>query len=202
MNRWLRRMQLISTGLMVIPSAILLMFAYLSAISPRHSPLEAVVLLILGIALTPLIYLLWTVVIWLKRGQAPDADPTSLAARIAKKPYVAIVPVMIMLGLVFFLNGLNSGLEQGEVKPDVFVGMRTSCEAASADAAKRNGADPTDASVKAMIGKYCSCYVLEVQTQYTPAEMERISTLGNAGLAKETKLQSLLAKCEKEATGR
>jgi len=194
-------MQLISTGIVVIPSAILLLFAYMSATSPRHSPVEAVVLALLGIGLTPLIYLLWGVVIWLKRGQSADADPGSLAARVAKKPYVAVVPVVIILALAFFLNGLSEGLDRSAAKMDVFAEMRTSCEDAATHSAKQNGADPTAANIKAMIGKYCSCYVLGVQTQYTPAELEKISTLDHASLAKQTKLQNLVAKCEKEAAG-
>jgi hypothetical protein len=198
MNRWLRRMQLISTGVVLIPSAILLMFAYWSAISPRRSALEAIILLILGIALTPLIYWLWDVVIWLKHGQAPDADPTALSARIAKKPYFAFVPVLIMLGLVSVLNSAGNRLERGEEKRDIFVDLGASCESESAKAIKENGTDPNDAKVKALIGRYCSCYVLEVQMQYAPAEFEKISTSGGAGVAKDKKFQGLMEKCDKQ----
>jgi hypothetical protein len=199
MNKWLRRMQLISTGVVLVPSAILLMFAYWSAISPRRSALEAIVLLILGIALTPLIYWLWEVVIWLKHGQAPDADPTSLSARIARKPYFAFIPVLIMVGLVWLLDRAGDRIEPGEQQRNIFVDMRASCESEAAKSLKQNGTDPNGAKAKAMIGKYCSCYVLEVQMQYTPAEFEKISTLGSASLEKDKKFQGLMEKCDKAA---
>jgi hypothetical protein len=197
MSKWWWRLRLILTGVVIIPSVILLMFAYLSATSPGHSAREAIVLLCLAIALPPLVYGLGTAAIWLKRGQAPDADPTTLSARIGKKPYIAFVPIVIMLGLIWLLNDLSVGLKHEDEIPDGFAKMRESCVSESLKSAKQNGADPNAKDVRAMVSNYCSCIVLKVQIEYTPAEFAK---LDSAGVAQDKKFNSLLERCEKESS--
>jgi hypothetical protein len=200
MSPWLRRLPLIAAGVMLIPSVILLMFAYLSATTAGHSTTEAVILLLLALALPPSFYGLASVVVWLKRGQAPDADPGSLAARVAKKPYVAFIPVLIMLGLLWLLNGLNDGMKRGDEKHDVFAAMRDTCVTDARKSMQQNGADPNSAKVKAMVDKYCTCIVIQTQVQYTPAEFEKMDALGPAGLANDKKFMGLIDQCSKQAT--
>jgi hypothetical protein len=154
MSKWWWRLRLTLTGVVIIPSVILLMFAYMSATSPGHSAREAIVLLCLAMALPPLVYGLGTAVIWLRRGQAPDADRTTFSARIGKKPYIAFVPVGIMLGLIWLLNGVGVGLRHEDEIPDGFAKMRESCVSAALRSAKQNGADPNAKAVRAMASNY------------------------------------------------
>jgi hypothetical protein len=202
MSKWYRRMQLISTAVMLFPSAVLLMFGYLSATRPRHSAAEAVVLFVLAVALPPLVYGGWALVIWLKRGQQPGADPSSLAARLGKKPYLGFIPVGLMLALLALLSRVNPGSSSTEAKEDVFVNMRTSCVSGAVSAAKRGGLDPGKPAAKARIDSYCSCFVLEMQTQYTSAELAKFAEGGGAGMAKDKKFLALIDKCQEQAIGR
>jgi hypothetical protein len=201
-RKWYRRLQLFFTALVLVPGAILLYFAYLSATTPSHSAAEAVILLLLGIALPPLIYWLWALIIWLKLGQEPGADPSSLAARIARKPYLAFIPVIIMLALIWLLNGFGNGIKDVERKPDVFVAMRQSCDEEATRALRQKGADPTTPALKALVDRYCSCVVIEAQLRYAPAEIEQMDKLDNAHLANDRKFAALIDKCNKDAEQR
>lgn len=199
MSKWWRRLQLITTGITIIPSVILLIFAYMSATRPNHTSAEAIVLLLLAIGFPPLVYGLGSLTIWLKRGQAPDADATSLAARIARKPYLAVVPVLLMLGIVWFLDGFNEGLKRGEDSPDVFTAMRSSCVSEATKSAQQSGANSDASAVKAKVDRYCTCIVLQVQEQYSPAEFEKVTARDPAGLANDKKFAGLIDKCASEA---
>jgi hypothetical protein len=57
---------------------------------------------------------LWSVVTRLKRGQAPDVDPTSLSARVAGKPNGAFIRILIAFGLRWFLSDLSEHMWRGE----------------------------------------------------------------------------------------
>jgi hypothetical protein len=200
MSKWYRRMQLISTVVVLFPSAVLVYFGYLSATTPGHSTTEAVVLVVLGVALPPLIYSAWAGIIWAKRGQLPGADPSSPAARYGKYlPYVAVGVMVLLLSLG---RGFHPSPARSTEKGDVFVAMRASCVSEATNAARKQGVDPGAAEMQARIEKYCTCYVLQVQLQYTPEEFAQLSKLDRAGLAKEKKLAALLETCDQQASQR
>jgi hypothetical protein len=198
MNPWFRRLQLISTGLMVPVSLGLLVFGYLAATTPEHSATEAVVLFALAVAIPPLIYGLWSLIRWIDRGRQPSADPSSLAARIGRKRYVGFVPIVIMLGVLKLSTSVGMGSSQSEPEA-AFARMRRSCVQSASSSLKQHGADPTAAKVKAKIDKYCSCVVVQVQVQYTPAELERVSSLGRGAPEKDEKLGRLLESCARQS---
>jgi hypothetical protein len=151
MSKWYRRMQLISTAVMLFPSAVLLLFGYLSATSPRHSALEAVILFVLAVALPPLVSGGWALVISLKRAQQPGADPSSLAARLGKKPYLGFHPRRVDArsagGSQPFQPKPRSERREGGFLRD----MRTSCLSGATSAVKREGLDPSTSAAKARI---------------------------------------------------
>jgi hypothetical protein len=198
MSKWYRRMQLISTVVVLFPSAVLLYFGYLSATTPGHSTTEAIVLFVLGAALPPLIYSAWAGVLWAKRGQLPGADPSSPAARYGK--YLPYLAVGVMVALISLGRGFTPAPARSDEKGDGFVKMRASCVAEAGNGARRQGVDPDAAETKARIEKYCTCYVLQVQLQYTPEEFAQLSKLDRAALAKEKKLGALLETCDRQAT--
>jgi len=205
MSLWYRRLQFISTAVMLFPSTVLFYFGYLSATRPTHTALEAVVLFILAIALPSLVYFLWAAVIWLKRGQQPGADPSSLAARLGKKPYMAFIPVGVMLALLAALGSLNTGSGKRADKDSTegfFESMRDSCLSSAASALKRDGVDTASAAAKARMEAYCSCVVLQLQMQYTPTELARFSVRGSDEMTKDKKFFALLEQCRKQPSGR
>jgi hypothetical protein len=108
------------------------------------------------------------------------------------------VPIVIMLGLLGLFNSFGEKPKPAEDQ-DVFANMRESCTSGAAKSMQQNGADLSAADVKAKIDKNCSCFVLEVQTQYTPDEFAKISTLDRASLANDPKFSGLIDKCTKAA---
>jgi hypothetical protein len=200
MSPWYRRLQLISTAVVLFPSAVLLYFGYLSATTPGHSTAEAAVLIALGVALPPLIFGMWAAIIWAKRGQQPGADPSSPAARYGK--YLPYVAIGLMVGLISLGRGFSPSSSRGDEKKDVFVSMRASCVSEASNAAKKQGVDPNASETKARIDKYCTCYVLQMQRQYSPEEFAALSKLDGAGLAKDKKLAALLDTCDRETNQR
>jgi hypothetical protein len=200
MSKWYRRMQLISTAVVLFPSAVLLCFGYLSATTEGHSRTEAVVVLAMAVVFPPLIYGLWSAIIWAKRGRLPGADPSSAAARYGR--YLPYVAVGLMVGLISFGRGFNPASSRSDEENDVFVTMRASCVSGASNAARKHGADPGAAETKARIEKYCTCYLNEVQSQYTPEGYVKLSMLDSASLAKDKKHAALLQTCDRRTTER
>jgi hypothetical protein len=195
----LRRLQIISTCIMLVPSAILLFFSYLAATSPDHTAAEAIVLAIIGLGLTPIIYGLWAVVRWVRRNQEPDADPTSIGARLGKTPYLALVPISIMLGILAIGRSVDKPAESRNAfhsaTSNFFAQMRAGCIASADSSATQSGANPSAPDVRAHINDYCQCFTTEVEKQYTPEEFSRVAALDSAGMSKEGKLNRLMASC-------
>jgi hypothetical protein len=187
----LRRLQIISTVVVLFPSAGLLLAAYLSATRPEHSAAEAVTLAIAGIALPPLIYWLWSLIRWLRRGQEVGADPQSLAARLSKKPYLGFIPVAITLAIL----GVLKGSPQRDDPSAVTDKLRTGCIASADSDAVRSGANPKAFDVHKRIADYCGCFATQVTQQYAPNEFATAITLDSAGLSRERKLNRLMTTC-------
>jgi hypothetical protein len=196
MANWYRRSQLISTVVMLFPSAALLALAYSCWTSGRQrSRAEAVVYFLLGVALPPLIYFAWTAIIWMKRGALPGADPSSLAARVAKKPLL-VLSVMggLAIGLVSFLNGFaDTVTERDDNKQNGYARMRASCVSGMSAALKQKGVDPNASPMKEKVDKYCGCVVVRLRTEYTLDEVEKLLEQGL--VMKEPKARELNAKC-------
>jgi hypothetical protein len=197
MNPWYRRMQLISTLVMLLPSAGLLALGYSFWTSARHSRGEAVVLFVLGVALPPLIYFAWTGILWMKRGALPDADPTSLSARVAKKPVLVLLVVGgVAFGFVSFLNGFANAVSGGGDPAAGFARMRSSCVSSAASSVRQKGADPSASPLKEKLDRYCGCVVDEIRAEYTTAEQaEAVLTQG----LKDPKMRQLIARCQQQA---
>jgi|GEM_PF-5641785 len=206
MSKWYRRMQRISTVVMLFPCAGLLYASYLAATRPNHPTSEAIVLFILGVGLTPGIYYLYEVVIWLKRGQQPDADPTSLAARLGKKAWLPLVPVAVLVGLASATSGFNKGFSHAREPDDLrdsnqmLANMRKGCVSSATETLKRRGGDVNAPPLKAKIDAYCGCFADEMRAQYSLAELVKFDDT-RADLTKETKVRTLIEKCQHQATG-
>ncbi len=199
MSKWYRRMQFLSTLLMLLPSAALLALAYSCWTSGgRHSRAEAVVYFILGVALPPFIYFAWAAVIWVKRGALPGADPTSLAARVAKKPMLLpLVLGCVAVGLVSFLNGFsNTVTGRDDNKENGYARMTSSCVSGMANGVKQHGGNPSASPLKEKLEKYCGCFVGKMRTEYT---LDQVENLLDQGLMKDPKARQFGSQCQQQA---
>ncbi|MGZ6058447.1 MAG: hypothetical protein ACXWLP_03230 [Myxococcaceae bacterium] len=191
MERTLRLLQRITTGVLLFPSAALLIFAYLSATRPNHTAAEAAVLLVLGLALLPLNWIAWNWVVRIRMARQPGADPTTPAARLSRSPYLAIVPVLLGLGLLRLANGVNA-----RVRDDgALESMRRACVESAVKTATVSAINPSSAEVKARIDRYCGCVVTGVKTQYSAAELAQLDGLSAGELEGERRFNRLLETC-------
>ena len=206
MSKWYRRAQVISTVVVLFPCAGLLYASYLSATRPNHSRGEAIFLFILGVGLAPAIYFAYEGILWLKRGQQPDADPTSLAARLGKKAWLPLVPVAVLVGLASATSGFNQGFRHAREPDDLrdsnrmLANMRKGCVSSATETLKRRGGDVNAPPLKAKIDAYCGCFAEGMRAQYSLAELVKFDE-SEADLAKETKVRTLIERCQQQAAG-
>jgi hypothetical protein len=187
-ERLWRRGQLIGTGVLSLVCApLLLCLAYLAATSPAHRPSEAVALLLVGLLPPPLFYWAFKAVIAMRRAREPDAEASLRSTRIMKSryaPFLAAIPIGIMLSLNQGLGRLNEHMKQDPSSPGQAQSlasrqaatMRAACSSSMETAALHSGAAPKTAAVSAIIDKYCTCFVVQVQSQHTPAEIELLES--------------------------
>ena len=186
-------------------SAVLLFAAYTGASSPGISAGIVAGLVVLGVLLTPVMYGLFSFVIWVQRGQQPDADPNSLAYKLAKSRFAWIggfVPIAVMFLIIFGLPAFIDGFDQGYEKNRADRMSQTigdACLASAAQAIKAKGGNPTAPDMQARVNRYCSCVVTELQLTYRSPELERISTLDERGIAGDKQLVALFETCGRRA---
>jgi hypothetical protein len=168
-DKLLRRLQIILTILVLLPSAGLLMFAYFSATTPGHSTAETLLLAIAGVALAPANYALWGFIRQMRRAQEPGADPRALATRLGRYKYLGVIPAALSILIVQVVTA-----HPAHDTYNAADNIRSSCITGTASALKERGTDPTAASVKASLTGYCGCIVANIERSFTPAEVERI----------------------------
>ena len=201
-----RRGQLIGTGVLsLVCTPVFLCFAYLAANSPAHRPSEAVALLLIGLLAPPLFYWAFTAAIAMRRASEPDADHSLRSTRIMKSryaPFLAFIPVAIMLSANHGLGRLNEHLKQdpSSSRPlESFASkqaanIRAACVSSMETAALRSGATAQTAAMSATVDKYCTCFVVQVQSQHTPAEIQLLES-DSALMAQDPKLNRAAEFC-------